>query len=115
MAEQPAVSENVTPEQFFAELLPAGFLAQKESNIPTPQDFTIRYHLTGAGGGEWHVTIKDGKMTVDDVDTELTDVTGDQSAVKDCVKSKAASVSLDATGQPDVDHYAITMPMRVTS
>ncbi|HLY37832.1 MAG TPA: SCP2 sterol-binding domain-containing protein [Candidatus Binatia bacterium] len=62
MAEQPTAPENVTPEQFFAELLPAGFLAQKESGIPTPQDFTIRYHLTGAGGGEWHVTIKDGKM-----------------------------------------------------
>src|SRR5690349_18448362 len=63
MAEQPAVSENVTPEQFFNELLPAGFQAQKEAGTPTPQDFTIRYHLTGAGGGEWHVTIKDGKMT----------------------------------------------------
>ena len=62
MAEQPTAPENVTPEQFFAELLPAGFQAQKETGIPTPQDFTIRYHLTGAGGGEWHVTIKDGKM-----------------------------------------------------
>src|SRR5437870_340657 len=63
MAEQPPVSENVTPDQFFDQLLPAGFAAQAEAGVPTPQDFTMRYTLTGAGGGEWLVTIKDGKLT----------------------------------------------------
>src|SRR5207237_2413047 len=31
MAEQPAVSEDVTPDQFFAELLPAGLAAPEEA------------------------------------------------------------------------------------
>ncbi|HTJ47018.1 MAG TPA: hypothetical protein VL463_33180 [Kofleriaceae bacterium] len=61
------------------------------------------------------VTIKDGKMSIDDVATDFRDVTGDQKDVKDCVKSKASSISIDATGQPDVDHYSITMPMRIAS
>jgi hypothetical protein len=62
MAEQP-VAEDLAPDRFFEELLPAGFAAQAEAGVPTPQDFTMRYRLTGPGGGEWLVTIKDGKMT----------------------------------------------------
>ncbi len=61
MAEQ-AVPESVTPEQFFEQLLPAGFAAQKEGGAPVPQDFSMQYHLTGNGGGDWHVTIKDGAL-----------------------------------------------------
>ncbi len=61
------------------------------------------------------VTIKAGKLSIDDVATELRDISGAQDAVKDCVKSKAGALSIDATGQPDVDHYPITMPMRVAS
>jgi len=63
MAEQPAPPENVTPEQFFEQLLPAGFAAQKETGAAVPQDFNMQYHITGSGGGDWHVTIKDGVLT----------------------------------------------------
>jgi putative sterol carrier protein len=63
MAEQPPVSENVTPEQFFEQLLPMGFAAQTAAGGNTPQDFTLQYHLTGAGGGDWLVTIAGAKMT----------------------------------------------------
>jgi hypothetical protein len=63
MAEQPAVPENVTPEQFFEQLMPAGFAAQREAGVATAQDFTLHYHLAGAGGGDWLVTIKEGRMT----------------------------------------------------
>jgi len=63
MAEQPTPPENVTPEQFFEQLLPAGFEAQKEGGAAVPQDFSMQYHVTGSGGGDWHVEIKDGKMT----------------------------------------------------
>jgi putative sterol carrier protein len=62
MADQPAALENVTPEQFFTELLPAGFEEQKKQGVAVPQDFRIQYHLTGEGGGAWHVTIADGKL-----------------------------------------------------
>lgn len=63
MAEQPPVDENVTPEQFFQQLLPMGFEAQAASGAAVPSDFSLQYHLTGDGGGDWHVTMKDGKMT----------------------------------------------------
>ena len=62
MAEQ-AGPEIVIPEQFFEQLLPAGFAAQQESGAPVPQDFSMQYHVTGDGGGDWHVTIKHGAMT----------------------------------------------------
>jgi hypothetical protein len=63
MAEQAPVTEDVTPEQFFEQLLPAGFQAQREAGGAVPQDFTMQYVLTGDGGGEWAVTIKDGQMS----------------------------------------------------
>jgi hypothetical protein len=63
MAEQPPVPEDVTPDQFFEQLLPMGFTAQREAGGATPQDFTLGYHLTGAGGGDWIVTIANGQMT----------------------------------------------------
>ncbi|HXJ34552.1 MAG TPA: SCP2 sterol-binding domain-containing protein [Candidatus Eisenbacteria bacterium] len=58
-----ADQESVTPEQFFVELLPAGFQAQRDAGGAVPQDFTMQYVLTGDGGGEWAVTIKDGQLS----------------------------------------------------
>lgn len=62
MADQPDVSADVSPEQFFKELLPAGYEDQKKQGVPVPQDFRIQYHLTGSGGGDWHVTITEGGL-----------------------------------------------------
>jgi len=64
MAEQPQVPESVTPEQFFEELMPMGFAAQVSEGGVTPQDATIQFHLTGAGGGDWHAAIANGTMQV---------------------------------------------------
>jgi hypothetical protein len=64
MAEQPPPSADVTPAQFFEQLLPTGFAAQVASGATVPRgEFTMQYRLTGEGGGEWHVTIADGRMT----------------------------------------------------
>jgi hypothetical protein len=65
MAEQPQVSEDVTPEQFFEQLLPMGFEAQAGATEAgaVPREFGLQYHVTGAGGGDWQVQIADGKMT----------------------------------------------------
>jgi SCP-2 sterol transfer family len=63
MAEQPTASEDITPDQFFEQLLPTGFEANKQSGSAVPADFDMQYVLTGAGGGEWAVSIKDGHMT----------------------------------------------------
>ena len=64
MAEQSEATGTVTPEQFFEELLPAGYEAQKEQGIGVPRNFTMQYQITGGGGGSWHVVIADGEMTV---------------------------------------------------
>ena len=63
MAEQPAITEDVTPEQFFEQLLPMGFAAQVQETGTPPADFTMQYHVTGGGGGDWLVAIEGGKMT----------------------------------------------------
>ena len=63
MAEQAPVSADVTPDQFFEQLLPMGFQAQREAGGAVPGDITMQYNLTGPGGGEWAVTIKDGQMS----------------------------------------------------
>lgn len=63
MADEPGVFDDVTPEQFFEQMLPTGFHAQREAGTAVPQDFTMQYVLTGPGGGEWAVTIAEGRMT----------------------------------------------------
>jgi putative sterol carrier protein len=63
MAEQAPIAEDITPEQFFEQLLPSGFVAQREAGEPMPQDFTLQYHVTGPGGGDWVVAIAGGQMT----------------------------------------------------
>ena len=63
MAESPEVPANVTPEQFFEQLLPMGFTAEASAGA-APQDFTLQFHLTGDGGGDWHAAIANGSMQV---------------------------------------------------
>ena len=64
MAEQPPIPEDVTPEQFFEQMLPMGFAAQAESGAAVPADFVMAWKLTGDGGGEWTAEIKDKAMSV---------------------------------------------------
>jgi SCP-2 sterol transfer family len=63
MAEQPQLSDDVTPEQFFESLLPMGFAAQEQEGN-APRNFTIHFNVAGEGGGDWMVHIADGKMDV---------------------------------------------------
>jgi hypothetical protein len=55
--------DQVTLQQFFEQLLPTGFAAQREAGNAVPQDFTMQYLVSGDGGGDWHVSIKDGAIT----------------------------------------------------
>lgn len=64
MADQPQVPESVTPQQFFEEMMPMGFAAQAQAGGNTPPDATMAYKLSGDGGGNWLLTIKDGSMSV---------------------------------------------------
>lgn len=63
MAEQPQVSDSVTTEQFFEQLLPMGFHAQAAEG-QAPGSITLKYVVTGDGGGEWFVEIDGGQMKV---------------------------------------------------
>ncbi len=62
MAEQAPLPDDVTPAQFFEQLLPLGFQAQSAG--AAPQEFGIQFSLSGEGGGAWHAAIRDGAMTV---------------------------------------------------
>ena len=64
MADQPALPEDVTPEQFFEQMLPMGFAAQSQGGGDgTPREATMQYHVTGPGGGDWTLVISGGQMT----------------------------------------------------
>jgi putative sterol carrier protein len=63
MADQPALSEGVTPEQFFEQMLPMGFAAQaQQGGDGAPREATMQYHVTGPGGGDWTLVISGGEM-----------------------------------------------------
>lgn len=64
MTDQPQPTEDVTPAQFFEQMLPMGFQAQAAGGGATPQDFHIQFNLTGEGGGSWHAAIANGAMQV---------------------------------------------------
>jgi len=64
MADQPDIPASVTPAMFFEQLMPAGFQAQIEQGLPAPKEYVIQYTLTGDGGGDWNVAIRDGAMRV---------------------------------------------------
>ena len=64
MAEEAPVPADVTPQQFFEELLPMGFAAQAAAGDTTPPDLTLQFHVTGNGGGAWHAEIREAKMHV---------------------------------------------------
>lgn len=64
MADQPPIPENITPNDFFEQLMPMGFAAQAASAASPPTDFTIQFALTGDGGGAWHAVISNGTMQV---------------------------------------------------
>jgi putative sterol carrier protein len=64
MSEQPTTPADVTPQQFFEELMPAGYRAQREAGIALPADLTVQYHLEGDGGGCWHVRMAGEEITI---------------------------------------------------
>ena len=64
MADPLQPSDNVTPTEFFETLLPQGFAAQADAGN-APQDFTIQFCVTGAGGGDWYAAIANGAMSVE--------------------------------------------------
>ena len=66
--------------------MPWAFLPQKAAGV----DATIQYHLTGAEGGDWVVTIRDQTCTVEPGVTEnpTMTLTADSQDYKDVILGK---------------------------
>ncbi|MBI3784322.1 MAG: SCP2 sterol-binding domain-containing protein [Deltaproteobacteria bacterium] len=76
MADQPEVPSDVTAAQFFEVMLPMGFEANAAANPgQTPRELTMQYVVTGDGGGDWTLSIKDGKLTAAKGRVEAANVT----------------------------------------
>ncbi|MEW6271540.1 MAG: SCP2 sterol-binding domain-containing protein [Thermodesulfobacteriota bacterium] len=58
-----ADANQITPAQFFEQIVPAGFEADAAGN-PPQDDATVQYVVTGEGGGEWALQIAGGKLNV---------------------------------------------------
>jgi hypothetical protein len=76
MADQPQVPTDVTPAQFFEQMLPMGFEANAAANpSQTPPELTMQYIVTGDGGGDWTMIIKDSKLTAAKGRSDIANVT----------------------------------------
>jgi putative sterol carrier protein len=74
MAEETAaLPSDVTPAQFFEQLLPMGFAAQAASG-QSQSDITTKFVVTGETGGSWIARIAGGQMTTtkDDGPADIT-------------------------------------------
>jgi putative sterol carrier protein len=59
-AEEPAEAETTTVQGIF-EGLPAAFQPEASAGV----DVVFQFSISGPGGGDWHVTIKDGQCTAE--------------------------------------------------
>ena len=66
--------------------MPKAFLPEKAKGV----EAVIQYHLTGEEGGDWIITIKDGKCTVEEGVTENPTLTleADAQDYKDVILGK---------------------------
>ena len=60
IAEEAPAGAGGVPVAHLFESMPARFIPKKAKGI----DAVISYHITGAGGGDWTVTIRDGQITL---------------------------------------------------
>ncbi len=60
-----------TPQEFFEEILPDRFKAEKAEGI----DVTAQINVSGPEGGNWTITVKDKKMKVTEGVYEAPDLT----------------------------------------
>ena len=56
------IAPDVTLDQFFEQLLPAGFAEQQAAN-PNTESVTMAFHITGDPSADWTVNIEGPKMT----------------------------------------------------
>lgn len=60
--------------------------------------------------GQLVVAIKDHQLTVTGATMQLRDVTGDAlEPTRQCIEQRSIGLQAGAAGEPDVDHYAITV------
>ncbi len=90
------MSEELTIEKLMS-LMPKAFVAERAQGV----DAVIQYHLTGDQGGDWIITIRDGKCTVEQGTAEnpkLT-LTADSNDYLDIITGKLNAMSAFAEGK----------------
>jgi len=84
--------EQVTLQQFFEQLLPTGFAAQREAGNAVPQDFTMQYLVSGDGNwkARWTEPAQGGPA---DGHWELFDILQDRGETNDVSAQNSTVVS----------------------
>lgn len=93
MAERSDPPSDVTPAQFFEQMLPLGFASQETR---PPGEITLKFVVTGEAGGTWVARIVEGQMTTSagDAPADLT-ITVSESDWRDAVLQRnGATLSL---------------------
>ncbi len=92
--------------------MPKAFLPEKAKGV----DAVIQYHLTGEEGGDWIITIKDGKCTVEEGVTENPTLTleADAQEYKDIILGKLDGMSAFMQGKLKLKGN-LNLAMKLTS
>jgi putative sterol carrier protein len=77
--------------------MPKAFMPEKAEGVDT----VIQYHLTGEEGGNWIITIKDGKCTVEpgEADNPKMTLTADAQDYKDVITGKTNAMQAFMQGK----------------
>ncbi len=104
--EEELVAEPVPVAHFF-EGMPDRFIPEKAEGV----DATVSYHITGKGGGEWTVTIKDGKirLTEEVLKSPRVLIVTKDSAYHDIATGKLDGITAVMTGKMTVEGDAAFM------
>ena len=104
-------------EEKTAEAVPVAhfFEGMKERFIPEKSkgvDATVSYHITGKGGGQWTITIKDGTMTLTEevLKTPTVFMVARDSSYHDIVTGKLDGLTAVVTGKLKIEGDMNFMP-----
>jgi len=104
-------------EELSAEPMPVAhfFEGMKERFIPEKAkcvDATVSYHITGKGGGEWTVTIKDSKITLTEeiLKSPRVYIVARDRAYHDIVTGKLDGITAVLTGKMAIEGDVTFMP-----
>lgn len=102
------LSAEPVPVAHFFEGMQKRFIPEKATGV----DATVSYHITGKGGGQWTVTIKDGTMMLSEeiLKSPRVYIVARDSAYHDIVTGKLDGITAVLTGKMAVEGDVTFMP-----